>query len=248
MKLAASILGISGLMGTTALAADLATAPAYIDDVVSETGYDAPGFDWTGFYVGFQGGHTVGDSQMERALAFPVPDSLYTKSYDPAGGFLGLHASYLFQLDNNLVVGVEGDWNWSSAEGVLFPETAPLPPFTIDGTSTLSSEASIRAKLGYALDRTLIYVTAGVGFADYEFTYNVPTALLATTDSFQGTGYTVGVGLAQAFTDNIVGHVEYRYSDYGSQDLELVPMNPASGPGTINLRTHNLSAGVSLKF
>lgn len=250
MRIVASVLGIAALMSTSALAADLVIYDPVED--VPEVAY-APSYDWTGFYAGVQGGLVVGESDLEQVVPLlppPTPNT-FGKTYDPSGGFLGVHAGYLFALDNGIVFGIEGDWDWIGAEGSLAPDGPAPAGMSITGTSTLNSMGSIRGRLGYAADRTLFYVTAGFAAADYDYAYaigNGITTLGQVDDNFNARGYTAGIGVAQAFTNNLIGHVEYRYSDLGTLDIDGDPLNPAAPSGTLDLRTHDIRAGVSLKF
>jgi outer membrane immunogenic protein len=245
MRFAASVLGITALMSTSALAADLVLYDPV--DTVPEVAYD-PSYDWTGFYAGVSGGLVVGDSALEQEALVPTP-ATYAKTYDPSGGFLGVHAGYLFALDNGIVFGLEGDWQWMEAEGELALDGPGPVGVSFTGTSTLNSMGSIRGRLGYAADRTLFYVTGGFAVADYDYSYGPNIVGVSNTaGNFDAKGYTAGVGVAQAFTDTIIGHVEYRYSDFGTLDIDGDPMNPADPAGTLDLKTHDIRAGISLKF
>ena len=112
------------------------------------------------------------------------------------GGLFGGYAGYNWQ-SGAWVFGVEGDIN-----GVWNDETFNINGFDVDvGSDYL---ASLRGRVGYAFDRTLIFATAGVAF----------TQLSAEADLFNGvslsadqsfTGWTVGAGAEYAFTDNWIG-------------------------------------------
>src|SRR3954466_13943501 len=83
---------------TTAVAADLprampAKAPAYVP----------VGYNWTGFYVGINGGYGWGRSRW----------SSFGASADPAGGMIGGTVGYNWQaMGSPWVFGLEGDADW----------------------------------------------------------------------------------------------------------------------------------------
>jgi outer membrane immunogenic protein len=57
-------------------------------------------------------------------------------------------------------------------------------------------------------------------------------------------GWTVGAGLEYAFTNNLIGRIEYRYTDYGDET------HPPSiiVPHTDDLQTSDVHLGVSYKL
>jgi outer membrane immunogenic protein len=124
----------------------------------------------------------------------------------------------------NVVFGIEGDvdahhWNASrTAAGAGIPT-----PFVAGDNFTASGDwqASLRGRLGYALDRTLLYVTGGVAWTDVK----VGTNFIAiggfpgssASDSKVVTGGTIGGGLEYAFTRNWSAGIEGRFTWYGTE-------------------------------
>jgi outer membrane immunogenic protein len=105
------------------------------------------------------------------------------------------------------VLGLEADIEASGVRGSFnFPNG--------DGSSFRSNwQGSVRARLGYAADRALFYVTGGLAFADMRHSYY--TAAVIESFSQTRTGWTLGAGVEYAFTPNWTARVEYRYSDFG---------------------------------
>ena len=88
----------------------------------------------------------------------PAPNTL---SVSNEGYLVGAQAGYNWKTASNLVLGIEGDitvapWNVSEADSAGDSEFV---------AGHLSGIASLRARLGYQIDRTLIYATGGVAFA-----------------------------------------------------------------------------------
>src|SRR6267378_4629269 len=103
------------LLGTVALIALGATAPALAADMAARPytkapAYSAPIYNWTGFYIG---GHVGG--------AFAGDNSLSGND----GRFLGgVQGGFDYQFAQSWVIGVEAQYSWLSNNnnnGVLFP-------------------------------------------------------------------------------------------------------------------------------
>jgi outer membrane immunogenic protein len=199
---------LAAALSSAALAADaVETIPSA--PVAIET---APVFSWSGPYLGIHGGYGWGDADIEGAGS---------DSFDGArmGGFVG----YNWQFSNGFVAGVEGDVNydWNNNDYGA----------GVDAESGFSGSA--RARLGYAMDRTLIYAAGGWTATNVE----VNTPVGDESDTLHG--WTIGAGVDHAFTDNLFGRVEYRYNDYSKGDL---------GGADVDFNQHVVQVGVGVKF
>lgn len=221
-------------LSTASLAADLPSrkgppvAPIYV-----------PVFTWTGFYVGLQGGYAWGDSKGTIGNAVGVPVLGY--SYDTKGGVFGGHVGYNYQFSPNFVAGVEGDLEWSGLKDSL-----TSVPLGLTHSTKVEWQGSVRARLGVAFDRALIYATGGVAFADVKHsvaTFPGGVSLLSGSDT--RAGWTLGAGLEYALTNNVTVRGEYRYTDYGSNTATNVLLNASDNH---KLQIHTVRAGVSYKF
>jgi outer membrane immunogenic protein len=198
---------------TTVFAA-AAMAAVSTSALAADVSYDhsAAVYDWTGFYLGINGGYV-------RTRASGLDNF--------TGGMLGAHAGYNFQY-GHWVFGGEIDvartWNENSYAGGLIEV----------GTDW---QYSLRARMGYAFDRTLLYGTAGLAVTNAYI--DIPVIPISINDRM--VGWTVGAGVEHAFTDRWSARLEYRYSDYG--EFEVL------GIGTgIDVTEHTVRVGVSFKF
>ena len=228
--------------GALLLGSSLA-APATAADLTDDY---APAFAWDGLYAGVHGGYLWGDADAEHDTV----SGNFGKNYDPSGGFLGAHAGYLHQFDSNLVLGLEADFDKLWADGGLdqtdTPEFNPFPD--ADGEAKLKWQSSFRARVGYAFDRTMPYLTGGISFARLHYSEEIiPEAPMFDQDDKRTMfGWTVGGGVAHAFTDNWIGHIEYRYTDYGSENFLPTPVaNQPGDSSKIDLETHAVRVGIS---
>src|SRR6185369_7559052 len=115
----------------------------------------------------------------------------------------------------NWVFGIEGDAHaqkWGVSSTLL--GAIPSPLFAPGDTFELHSDwqASARGRLGYAVDRSLFYVTGGAAWTEVRSytswtTAVVPGALtragVIATDDRTLTGWTIGAGVEWAATNNI---------------------------------------------
>jgi outer membrane immunogenic protein len=148
-----------------------------------------------------QAGYAWGDTD---ATSFAGLGDTY--SYDTDGWLGGVHLGYNWQA-TNFVIGVETDIELADLSGSGSGTFGSVHSTDIDWIG------SLRGRLGYALDRTLIYATGGLAYGD------VAIAGPGYSDSETRTGWTVGAGIEHAFAPNTTARIEYRYTDLGSGDL-----------------------------
>lgn len=167
-------------------------------------------YDWSGIYLGGQLGYSWGsDRASEFATAGRVPLGR-SFDYSPSSFIGGARLGFNHRL-GSIVLGVEGD-----IEGMNAHEGRG----DLGGVIRVRQDwqGSVRARLGYSLDRILVYATAGAAFTRLEYAYASPLTGLGETITAAKTGWTVGGGVDYALTDNLILGVDYRYTDYGRFD------------------------------
>jgi outer membrane immunogenic protein len=127
-------------VGGQALAADLpppvAPPPQAPATYVPTT---APLYNWSGIYLGINGGYAVTQSMWGAPPLFPTGP--FSMDGFQVGGTIG--ANYQW---GHFVLGIEGDGDWAKQSG------------TISRSDWL---ATVRGRAGYAFDRILFYATGG---------------------------------------------------------------------------------------
>ncbi|MDI4663206.1 porin family protein [Xanthobacter autotrophicus] len=250
------------LLATVALAA--LSAPAAAADLATKYPVKAvavPVFSWTGFYIGGNfgyGGDSVDFTEAEYYYGYLSPYS-YSHSVNSSGFFVGGQIGYNYQFANNVVVGLETDLQWSGIEGKSdFTESYyGVPYYSQNRSASVDYFGTIRARLGYAFDRFLPYITGGVaygktaishsgGYTDGYYLYN-------GSDSSTNWGWTVGAGVEYAITNNWTFKTEYLYVDLGSTDYTFGQTyydgyTAYSYVGSVDTKFHTLKAGVNYKF
>jgi len=214
-----------GLVSTAVLATCLATS-AFSADLPSRQAPPppivyAPLFTWAGLYVGLNAGVGWADSG-EIAVNGPTAGSSSVLS-GVGGG------------DGRFVGGGQIGYNWQSGAIVYGLET------DIQYVDTGGSVAwgqytwwagrgggdgayfgTVRARIGYAFDRTLVYITGGLAYGGLN-----SNPLTGNTTS--NAGWTIGGGVEYAFTNNWTVKLEGLYVDTGEGRRAQVFENPAGG-------------------
>ena len=113
--------------------------------------------------------------------------------------------------------------------------------------SSIELLASGTGRVGYAWDRFLGYVRAGVAWERDEYHVSSPRAFVVATASETRGGWTVGVGGEYAFTNFLSAFVEYNYYDFGNRDLTFVSPRDAFVVGIDETKTV-LKGGFNYRF
>ncbi|MCR4282679.1 MAG: outer membrane beta-barrel protein [Bauldia sp.] len=166
----------------------------------------APAYSWTGPYLGLQGGYGWGGGTVGNS-----------------GWIGGAYMGYNFQTSTNWVVGIEGDVSATGKSGTASGQTITNP-----------WDATVRGRVGYAVDRFLIYGTGGVAFG------GVTSNDGGAAESATKIGWTAGAGVEALLTQNVTGRLEFRHTNLGT-------VNFASDP-SVNYTSNDILVGVGVKF
>lgn len=191
----------------TASAADLRVrAPAAPAAAVM-----APIYDWTGIYIGVQGGYGWGD------VEWTYVGSGLTADHGTRGGLFGGTLGANFQ-SGNWVFGIEGDYGWANIKG-----TAVCPNPAFDCRSTLDTFGTVRGRVGYAWGAFMVYGTGGLAMGEQNIrTVNIagvpqaPSGTPVNGEDIFRLGWTAGGGLEWGFAPGWSAKVEALYFDLGT--------------------------------
>lgn len=167
---------VASLLSTGAFAADLAPRPYTKAPVIVD-----PGYNWTGFYVGLNGGYSWGRARETALIGAPFPGSA-TTTQNVNGGVFGGQIGYNWQVDPKWVLGVEADAQWTGERGrsndllATLRTTLPGGDFNVVNTLSVNNEtklpwfATFRGKAGFLADPSLLlYGTAGLAVGEVKF-------------------------------------------------------------------------------
>lgn len=245
---------VFALSTSMAGAADLPSkAPAHVSPA-------PPPFSWTGFYIGIHGGAGWGTTESTingititgigpLAAGLDLPLS----SHGTNGWLFGGQIGYNWQVNPWLVLGIEGEGAWNNLEGTT-------PCLVVLACKTeVNWTADIAGRVGFAVDRALIYVKGGVVWANSDYSASLNLAGLgipfsaSTSTSDTRVGGLFGVGVEYAFLPNWTAKIEYNFMDFGDNNQTFnitIPAIPAtvSVDTSISQQIHVVKAGVNYKF
>jgi outer membrane immunogenic protein len=169
--------------------------------------------DWRGAYVAADVGGTWGD--------------LYDGPHGRGGNASG---------------GVQGGYNWQYGD-IVYGAEADITGMNVPGTAgagnTFSEDwrMTFRGRVGYAVDRYLPYLTAGLGLTSTSF-----SSATSSTSTVRP-GFVLGTGVDVKLCDHFFARGEYLYSNVPAQS---VTTGTAAFKGGVN--DHTLAIGVGYRF
>jgi outer membrane immunogenic protein len=185
-----------------------------------------PVYNWTGLYAGINGGYGWGTSNWSA-----LPSNL-----KPNGGLVGGQIGYNWQF-GQFVYGLEGDADWADFRG-----NSGIAGCGLGVCQTKSDYlATVRGRLGYAIDRFLPYVTGGLAVGDIRTT----SPLVGGVDTTNA-GWTVGGGVEFALSGPWTAKVEYLHVDLGNTSCGTSCGFPAGN--TVSLKEDIVRGGINYRF
>jgi opacity protein-like surface antigen len=193
-----------------------------------------PVYDWSGFYVG---GNFGGAFNREDA-ATPIG----TFSSDPSGVLGGFQAGYNFIFSPNWLLGFEGEFDLTSAQGTNNFST-PVTAFSV--SSDHNWYGLVTGRVGYVTGPWLFYAKGGAAWmnADYRLAVNSGLGGAATV-SPDRTGWAIGGGAEYFYLPGWSAKLEYSFLDFGSSAYGFGATG-IGAPLTFTTRVHEVKAGVN---
>jgi outer membrane immunogenic protein len=237
----------------------------------------APVDSWSGFYIGVNAGGI-----WSRNHDTVAPDGCFLTNVacgggvanNPLrsdtgrlnhGGFLGGGQIGINWQQNNMVYGLEADFDGSSlnsTDSVNRPVVAPLVGnFLHSVNERISALGTARARLGFLAGPSwLLYATGGAAFGHVSSTTNV--SFTSTADAYLATatvnrlGWTAGAGTEWMFASGWSAKAEYLFVDLGNfsyLDACVTAVCAAFAPPpayrtTLNLRENIVRVGINYHF
>ena len=210
------------LLGTVGLMA-LGMAPASAADMAVKAApapYVAPIYNWTGFYIGANGGW--GDSRNCWGVV-PVGAAVIDAGCGSrSGGVFGGQLGYRWQ-SGQFVFGLEGQGDWADLSG---SRVSPNFPGLSTGVK-VDAVGLITGQIGYAWNASLFYLKGGAATTRNRFdVWTNPGGVLLATASSNRWGGTVGVGWEYGFAPNWSFGIEYDRLFMGDANNSFSVPNP----------------------
>ena len=207
-------------LAATANAADL---PRRYDPVPQRA--FVPVYNWTGFYIGINGGGAWGDSKWDSVGTFDV-----------SGGMIGGTVGYNWQYARN---GCSVSRATSTGPGSTARRTRPASPAArpaIAGWPRCAAASATRST-GSCPTSPAVFAVGNIK---------------ASTPGFAGgddtnAGWTVGGGLEFVIAGNWTAKAEYLYVDLGKFNCGL-GCGDGINPDNVSFSTHVVRGGVNFRF
>jgi outer membrane immunogenic protein len=222
-KLLQGAIGLVALgMAVPAVAADLPArtytkAPAYIAAV----------YDWSGLYVGLNGGWGSSHDCWNRNAGINGPFFASEGCTNATGGVAGGQIGYRWQKDA-WVFGLEAQGDWANLRGTSLSLITPVVGAVgliangPNNQSQMNAFGLFTGQIGYAFNTVLLYAKGGGAVVANKY-YGYDSVSGASIDSASDTrwGGTVGAGLEYAFAPNWSAAVEYDHLFMGTRTLDF---------------------------
>ena len=211
----------------------------------------APGTDWTGAYIGAQGGYGWGRTQWPDVFGAVGPAGNlphFDNSNWLAGGTIGVNAQ-----SGRFVFGVEGEMLATGIKGNFAGSDAQFFAPGIVINSAMSSRidwlALASARAGFVVgDSLMLYGKGGVAVAEERHaaaaTQNIPALSIDVSGKAIHTGALVGAGGEYAIAPNWSVKAEYNYIKMFAQQVQLNG-TAAGGPFGAGIQVVNAAGRIT---
>ena len=203
----------------TLLALGLSAAPAYAEGT------------FTGFYAGAEVAAARSDT---KTTVTPVTGAAATRTNKKTQADIGLFGGFGYQFDNGFYLGTEASVNRPTGQNKAVTLAG------VSGRERPQYGLAIKGVAGIGItDSTLLYASAGI--AQNRAKYQLPNNVTRKATS---SGRVLGIGVAQAFGDNLIGRVEYENTTYDRKSFAT------AGAPTVTYKpaSNRISVGLAYKF
>jgi len=234
------------LLVTSSLIALGAAAPALAADLAARPYTKAPPmiaavYDWTGFYIGANGGWGSSRNSWDSVVGLIGPEG----SHDATGGTVGGQVGYRWQA-GTFVFGLEAQGNWADFSGSNVSQVFP----GFRNHTNVDAFGLFTGQVGYAVNNVLLYVKGGAAVTSN--TYRINTlggALAGVTGDDTRWGGTIGAGLEYAFAPNWSVGVEYNHLFMQDRTYNFTtPAGAAFGADRIRQDVDLVTARLNYRF
>jgi len=186
-------------------------------------------WSWTGIYFGVNAGYGWG-------TAIDL-DSGFNNDTSPSGWLAGGYVGANYQFAGGLLIGIDAAWDWANLTDTI----SGTVPFDYTVTTNINSIGSVAGRLGFGMDRWLIYARGGWAWAGSQRIFD-PSGGGYYSDNQTLSGWTAGFGAEYAFTNNLVGRLQFDHYAFNNAVYNLFV------PVTVATTVNTVTAGIALKF
>lgn len=228
-------------LGVALSAATALSGSALAADVV----VDNSSYDWSGAYVGVQGGYAWGDTH-------PTFNAVSSADINVEGVIGGVEAGYNMQT-GNVVLGFEADASLAGIDGTLVagPNTPCILP--VGSLSNCAADVdwlvTARARAGFAIDNVMPFITGGLAFGGVKgtFDWNGAGACECWVDDTVF-GFVIGGGVEWAINESWSTKAEFLYVNLGKPSISGDNTAFVPGVGADNYEFSTARVGINFAF
>ena len=198
--------------------------------------FEVPLYNWTGFYAGGALGAGAVVHELNSNIA---PGGITFNGLGGEGVFGELSLGYDHDF-GNWVGGIMVDGRYSGISTELNTGAFGAGTFSIDADYGFDVIARAGMKLN---DGTLAYALAGYSWQHFD----LDASSVGFTHDWDSHGFSVGGGLETAVNEHVTVNLEYRYSQFDSEDFSSLLSAP---PGSLESEAsfHTVRLGAKYKF
>jgi outer membrane immunogenic protein len=211
MKKLIVIAALAAISAASASAADLPMQSYKSPPVVAQV------YNWTGFYVGVNGGYGWGTQDPLTLFSNRFDRTNFSISGGMFGGTIGAQIQQGY-----VVLGIEGDLDWANIKGsaISNPTIGGTPiGINLNIVSNTSAVGTARIRAGAAMNNWLFYATGGAAFVKNSANgTSIAGAACGTLGVFPNCaasgwrpGLAAGLGAEWGFAQNWSAKLEYLY-------------------------------------
>lgn len=193
--------------------------------------FETPAYDWTGVYVSAAAGAGMLAHEIETPI---IPGGVSFNGIGAEGVFGEAGVGYDYDF-GGFVAGIVANARISTVTTTL------TVPGAIDASVDADYGFDILLRAGVKLNQSTLAYAIG-GYSMQHFDVNIDTPAIGSVYDWSANGFSVGGGLEAALSSRMTANIEYRYSQYESEDFGtggLVTATPSS---------HTVRAGLKLKL
>ncbi|WP_068316227.1 outer membrane protein [Polycladidibacter hongkongensis] len=185
---------------------------------------------WQGAYVGVKGAYNFGELSGKDKKS-------KSEDFSINGAGFSFYAGFNTALSEKLILGIESSVGYGFAK----KEVGTVAVDTTRVSFKRKLDVDAKARLGFAMDRILPFVSAGVGLSQQEL--EMEDADSKSTHSKSVLFYSAGIGADYKLTDNIAVRGEYDYRHYSETKFKTI-----GDDVTATGHDHRISLGAAYSF
>jgi outer membrane immunogenic protein len=206
---------------------------------------------WSGFYAGLNGDAVLNYVDMQSNNAsFTGLSGTCDKRANFASFSPGAQIGFVHQFNSNLVLGIEGDFNYNTNQRTSLNCTCPINPGVSDSfVFNNRMQGSLLGRLGYTFRNSslLPFFTAGGSLANLGLKYHNEHGDYYSANTTKA-GWVVGVGMEWRMLAAWSLRAEYSYVSYSDVKMHvntIYSVTDPNGAARAALHTNNVELAIN---